>query len=47
MLEQFEIHSTIPAHDLNRARKFYAEKLGAAMQTRIVVYAHFDHFTIR
>jgi catechol 2,3-dioxygenase-like lactoylglutathione lyase family enzyme len=28
MLSNYEMHSTIPAHDLDRARRFYAEKLG-------------------
>jgi catechol 2,3-dioxygenase-like lactoylglutathione lyase family enzyme len=28
MLSKGEIHATIPAQDLNRARQFYAEKLG-------------------
>ncbi len=28
MLTNFKIHSTIPAHDLARARKYYADKLG-------------------
>lgn len=28
MLASLHIHPTIPASDLNRARKFYAEKLG-------------------
>jgi catechol 2,3-dioxygenase-like lactoylglutathione lyase family enzyme len=28
MLSDYEIHSTIPAHDLDRARRFYADKLG-------------------
>jgi catechol 2,3-dioxygenase-like lactoylglutathione lyase family enzyme len=28
MLANLEIHSTIPATNLDRARKFYAEKLG-------------------
>jgi catechol 2,3-dioxygenase-like lactoylglutathione lyase family enzyme len=28
MISQREFHATIPAQDLNRARQFYAEKLG-------------------
>src|SRR5258706_9960895 len=28
MLGDYPVHSTIPAHDLERARRFYAEKLG-------------------
>jgi predicted enzyme related to lactoylglutathione lyase len=28
MLANLEFHGTIPAHDLERAKKFYAEKLG-------------------
>jgi catechol 2,3-dioxygenase-like lactoylglutathione lyase family enzyme len=28
MLSQLEIHATIPASDLERARRFYEEKLG-------------------
>ncbi|MEW5959524.1 MAG: VOC family protein, partial [Chloroflexota bacterium] len=28
MLANYKIHSTIPAHDLDRARKYYADKLG-------------------
>lgn len=28
MLSQREFHATLPVQDLNRARKFYAEKLG-------------------
>jgi catechol 2,3-dioxygenase-like lactoylglutathione lyase family enzyme len=28
MLSQLEIHATLPVQDMNRAKKFYAEKLG-------------------
>ena len=28
MLSKLEIHATLPVKDLNRARRFYAEKLG-------------------
>jgi catechol 2,3-dioxygenase-like lactoylglutathione lyase family enzyme len=28
MLTNYKIHSTIPVHDLARARKYYADKLG-------------------
>src|SRR5664279_4073636 len=28
MLKNSDVHSTIPAHDLNRARQFYADMLG-------------------
>lgn len=33
MLSSLEIHLTIPVQDLNRARKFYAEKLGLHPQS--------------
>jgi catechol 2,3-dioxygenase-like lactoylglutathione lyase family enzyme len=28
MLDRFSVHPTIPAHNLDRARRFYADKLG-------------------
>jgi catechol 2,3-dioxygenase-like lactoylglutathione lyase family enzyme len=28
MLANLEIHATVPAHDLERARRFYADRLG-------------------
>ena len=28
MLTDYQMHPTIPAHDLERARQFYAQKLG-------------------
>lgn len=28
MLANYKIHSTIPAHDLDRAKQYYADKLG-------------------
>jgi catechol 2,3-dioxygenase-like lactoylglutathione lyase family enzyme len=45
MLSHYEIHSTIPAHDLGRARRFYAEKLGLTPTRETpggLIYEHGD-----
>ncbi len=35
MLEQFRVHPTIPATDLDRARRFYADRLGLTPQREL------------
>jgi predicted enzyme related to lactoylglutathione lyase len=35
MLEQYRVHPTIPATDLDRARRFYADRLGLTPQREL------------
>lgn len=39
MIKELRSHTTLPAADLERAKKFYAEKLGLSNHLRIVQLA--------